>query len=329
MGSYTCEYTDMETAISPGKKVGMTEAEVRRAYYSCGDVRLISGCGKSWKMPDMAPLYVALGWEPPKEFVDDIMLGKITGGGRVETRDLARPERIGYLNPRDNLLPLEPSPNVPAGFARKRLDVMRQAESGGGHTESESLTPNDSETDRTGLRQSLGDLIRQNHREDNKLEPYRAGIMALADLEFQRDEQGNAVADLGTSEKKGSVIEQFIRGVAEYHNIVSAAVFSSDTRSTRAVVSDRIGEAGVDYLEREAARILRERVFPQLGQIITSLPLTPLNADSELSLEELNGKKAGRITVRILPYEYREHAAYLDAWLQVIAPMSRGNILSW
>jgi hypothetical protein len=90
------------------------------------------------------------------------------------------------------------------------LAMMRQAESGGVLFQTEFVTRCDFETGTTGRCRNLHKCICNYHHAYNELEPYRAGIMALATLEFQWDEQGNVVADLGTSERKGSVMKSEI-----------------------------------------------------------------------------------------------------------------------
>ena len=77
MGFHMCEYCNGET--------------------SSGDVHLTFGSGKTYIMPDMIVHYIERhGYQPPQEFIRDVMGGQLLSGERWQTR--AIPERVGYLS---------------------------------------------------------------------------------------------------------------------------------------------------------------------------------------------------------------------------------------
>ncbi|MEZ0224542.1 MAG: hypothetical protein ACAH83_08315 [Alphaproteobacteria bacterium] len=123
MGFHRCEYLTREE----GEQLKLRNIDV---IYSSGDVTLCFSSGRSWQMPDMARLYIELGWVPPKEFVDDVMNSVLTDGARRQTRGLpAAPQAIGYLNPKDHPLPrpFAISEELPAGFLEKMEEHMKAA----------------------------------------------------------------------------------------------------------------------------------------------------------------------------------------------------------
>lgn len=98
---------------------------------SSGDVNLTFTNGHKWVMPDMILHYVAdHGWQPPSDFIADVMNGKLETGGRRQTRggvsnvfDGATP--VGYLK---GMIPTGP---VPDGFVDQLERLMQQASGGG------------------------------------------------------------------------------------------------------------------------------------------------------------------------------------------------------
>lgn len=72
-------------------------------------------------MPDMILHYVAdHGFQPPRDFIYDVMNSEVVAGHRVQTRSM--PQRIGYLSGSF------PQGAVPEGFLRK-LEVLMLAAS--------------------------------------------------------------------------------------------------------------------------------------------------------------------------------------------------------
>lgn len=118
---------------------------------------------QSFIMPDMATLYIKLGWEPPAEFINTVMNGKLVEADRSGTRGWHQCEyiseqqaasmgiadrelrssgditlsfeapanssaTIGYLGgPSQNPLPLKMSNRLPTGFLEKLEGYMEQA----------------------------------------------------------------------------------------------------------------------------------------------------------------------------------------------------------
>ena len=121
-------------------------------YHSSGAVTLKFNSGRSWEMPDMLPLYVALGWTPPQEFMDDVMNSALLAGGRVQTRSIeAKPMALGYLRktpdesgtPASEIVPELPgtlASNLPEGFLTKLTQTMQQAKLGGGRVQTRGLS---------------------------------------------------------------------------------------------------------------------------------------------------------------------------------------------
>ncbi|MEZ0259616.1 MAG: hypothetical protein ACAH80_01315 [Alphaproteobacteria bacterium] len=124
MGFHRCEYMTREEA----EKLNLRNKDV---VYSSGDVTLCFSSGNSWVMPDMAKLYVEIGWKPPQDFINDVMNSKL-----VESNDdptcgtRARPMAIGYLKPATDPLPkpFAINPDLPAGFLQKMEGLMKEAE---------------------------------------------------------------------------------------------------------------------------------------------------------------------------------------------------------
>lgn len=109
MGFHACEYCP-------------TGGQGRYNHLSSGDVTLIFDSGCVWEMPDMILHYIAdHGWQPPAEFVDDVMNCKLIGGERLQTKSPVTPTKIAYLNG-----PFTQGP-VPNGFVEKLESLMHQA----------------------------------------------------------------------------------------------------------------------------------------------------------------------------------------------------------
>lgn len=115
MGFHVCEYISRDEATALGLK------HANRAH-SSGDVEMAFSSGRQWRMPDMALLYVELGWLPPAEFIQDVMSGVLLG-----SFDRRKPfERVGYLAPEATPLPKPYGfhPDLPEGF----LDLLETFE---------------------------------------------------------------------------------------------------------------------------------------------------------------------------------------------------------
>lgn len=128
MGFHVCQYVTEHQL----RELGLE----RYSLFSSGDVAMSFDSGRSWVMPDMAPLYVALGWVPPPEFIADVMNGTLTTGARRQTRGLnpVTPISIGYMQgPEADPLPLRMDGVLPAGFLQaleKRMDEAAKMGSG-------------------------------------------------------------------------------------------------------------------------------------------------------------------------------------------------------
>jgi len=121
MGWHECEYLTETEA----KALKLKHVDVIR---SSGDVTLSYSSGRSWRMPDMALLYVELGWVPPKEFVDDVMRSGIVKCNREQTRSVdSNVVSIGYLKPEKDPLPkpFKISGNLPEGFLENLEKQMK------------------------------------------------------------------------------------------------------------------------------------------------------------------------------------------------------------
>ena len=87
MGSHWCELCDGSYNNS-GNLFPKT---------SSGDVNLTFENGHKWVMPDMILHYVAdHKWQPPQEFVEDVMNGELLRCDRTQTRDMGF--EVGYLS---------------------------------------------------------------------------------------------------------------------------------------------------------------------------------------------------------------------------------------
>ena len=87
MGSHWCELCDGSYNNS-GNLFPKT---------SSGDVNLTFKNGHKWVMPDMILHYVAdHKWQPPQEFVEDVMNGELLRCDRTQTRDMGF--EVGYLS---------------------------------------------------------------------------------------------------------------------------------------------------------------------------------------------------------------------------------------
>jgi hypothetical protein len=131
MGWHECEYISREEAAT----LGLRHAEFA---HSSGDFTLAFQSGRSWTMPDMAFLYLELGWVPPKDFMDDVMNSPLLTDRRQSTGT-----RIGYLNPTDNPLPKPFKINdaLPTGFLEKLETHFLQAAVTGNRVQTRGASP--------------------------------------------------------------------------------------------------------------------------------------------------------------------------------------------
>lgn len=99
----------------------------KEAPTSSADVRLNFANGRCWVFPYKGlPHYVKHhNFQPPKEFVEDVMTGQLHTAGVVMTTD---PTSIGYLE--DPQLALQGP--VPEGFLEKLHALVAQVNSGRG-----------------------------------------------------------------------------------------------------------------------------------------------------------------------------------------------------
>ncbi len=128
MGMHPCEWC-IQTADHP-----LDVPEFRAfPHTSSGDVTLMFENGRMWEMPDMILHYVAdHGYQPPREFVYDVMNVKLLGGERQQTRGgIIR--RVGYLAGS-----LEKGP-VQEGFVLRLMALMRMAEESGNRLQTKGL----------------------------------------------------------------------------------------------------------------------------------------------------------------------------------------------
>ena len=110
MGFHVCEYCGWDPQPKP-----------LFSHLSSGDVTLVFDFGRMWEMPDMILHYVAdHNWQPPAEFIDDVMNHNLVAGQRAQTKSPTRPTRIAYLSG-----PFRTGP-VPAGFVEKLESLMKQ-----------------------------------------------------------------------------------------------------------------------------------------------------------------------------------------------------------
>lgn len=135
MGFHVCEYLTRDEAA----KLGFRHAT---QLYSSGDITLSFQSDRSWTMPDMALLYVEIGWVPPTAFIDDVMESPLVAGQRVQTRSVsAEPVKIGYLNARDSPLPrpFKISDKLPEGFLERLEALVTQASDMGNRVQTKSF----------------------------------------------------------------------------------------------------------------------------------------------------------------------------------------------
>jgi hypothetical protein len=97
---------------------------------SSGDVTLTFDSGRSWMMPDMILHYVAdHNWQPPGDFVNDVMKHQLVGSQRLQTKSVSIPTRIGYLIGPFN------TGFVPKRFVRRLQSLMADADRLGNRTQ--------------------------------------------------------------------------------------------------------------------------------------------------------------------------------------------------
>lgn len=116
MGFHICEYCT-QTGTLPHPSHSAT---------SSGDVTLSlfdRGSGRSkWVFPDMIVHYVRdHGYQPPAEFIEDVMQGQYAGGVRWQTRGITPAKQVGYLSGD------YPRGIVPEGFLEKLQQLIQKA----------------------------------------------------------------------------------------------------------------------------------------------------------------------------------------------------------
>ena len=116
-----------------GKGSLVPEGKVNRySISSSGDVTIKFENGHSYVMPDMILHYVAdHGYQPPVQFMDDVMNGKFAGGNRAQTKDM--PTMVGYLT--EDFVP----GNVPEGFVGKLEQLMKMADDSGNRRQTRGM----------------------------------------------------------------------------------------------------------------------------------------------------------------------------------------------
>ncbi|MFA5125183.1 MAG: hypothetical protein WC473_05190 [Patescibacteria group bacterium] len=96
-------------------------------YLSSGEVNLTFANGRRWVMPDMILHYIVdHHWQPPQEFVSDVMSQPLSQHGRLQTRGMSIAKildgtKIGYLSGALT------TGSVPAGFIEKLKELMSLA----------------------------------------------------------------------------------------------------------------------------------------------------------------------------------------------------------
>ncbi len=123
MGFHLCEW-----CFDPGIGGYIIPEGVNHAFNfsSSGDVTLYFENGHIWEMPDMILHYVAdHGWQPPADFISDVMTQRFLGGERVQTKSVDWPKQVGYLH-----LELVKGP-VPENFVSKLQGLMKIATENG------------------------------------------------------------------------------------------------------------------------------------------------------------------------------------------------------
>lgn len=87
MGSHSCKFGDDNDAFFE--------------QTLSGDVTLEFASGRTWQMPDMIVHYIAdHGWQPPTEFVEDVMGLRPIRSARAQTKGVDTITKVGYLNER-------------------------------------------------------------------------------------------------------------------------------------------------------------------------------------------------------------------------------------
>ncbi|MFA6593882.1 MAG: hypothetical protein WCT16_01360 [Candidatus Buchananbacteria bacterium] len=127
MGFHVCEFCHTD-----GK-------ENRFSHLSSGDVNLTFANGHRWVMPDMILHYIAdHRWQPPQEFINDVMTQPLSQHGRLQTRGISINEifngtRIGYLSGELTTGP------VPADFIEKLEELMKLAAQSGNRAQTKGI----------------------------------------------------------------------------------------------------------------------------------------------------------------------------------------------
>ncbi len=84
------------------------------SHFSSGDVILTFENGHTWIMPDMILHYISdHNWLPPREFISDVLHGKLTSCEREQMRggmtvgEATKTQRVGYLTtpPKESRIP--------------------------------------------------------------------------------------------------------------------------------------------------------------------------------------------------------------------------------
>jgi hypothetical protein len=156
----------------------------------------------------------------------------------------------------------------------------------------------------TTFLQARLDAYVESNRE--RLQQYRGGIDSLVALPFRMDARGNAVADLGSVDTPGSPIAEFMRVFMNHHGIGMGG------KSLRGAATRAFGEEGVNYLELEAARMIREEFMPHFSGRQDVRTIYPLDTHPTLDLEALHGKVVGNIRVEIDEFDRAVHEKYVS-----------------
>lgn len=121
MGFHTCQFCQCKSDKSR-----------RFPCTSSGDVTLSFKSGREWIMPDMILHYVFdHQWQPPSEFVEDVMHSQLQDSYRRQTR--GSPMQVGYLN--EIFVP----GTVPDGFVDQLERLMNEAEQSGNRAQTKGL----------------------------------------------------------------------------------------------------------------------------------------------------------------------------------------------
>lgn len=115
MGIHVCSFC--QKAGSFGKT-----REMEFEPFGTGDAAIRFASGRVWLFPEMLPHYVAEHrFQPPAEFVDDVMHSEVRGGGFDQGSQVSLRE-VGYLTGPDF-----PRGEVPDGFANRLFTLIEQA----------------------------------------------------------------------------------------------------------------------------------------------------------------------------------------------------------